>query len=54
VAERTPLENAVVKLILLSEVYGIAIDDLIEMLNSGATVMDILFTLSRHGVHGQD
>jgi hypothetical protein len=53
-AERTPLENAVAKLVLLAEVHGITIDELIEMMNSGATVMDILFALSPHGVHGRD
>ena len=44
-AERTALENAVGKLILLAEVYGLTIDDLIEMLNAGASVADIVVAL---------
>ncbi len=48
-AEQTPLENAVAKLILLAEVRGMTIDDLIEMLNSGASVADVLTALSPQG-----
>ena len=46
--ERTPFENAVAKLILLAEVHGVTIDDLIAMLNSGASVKDIVVALSPH------
>ena len=48
-AERSPLDNAVGKLILLAEVHGMTIDDLIEMLNSGASVSDIVVALNPHG-----
>jgi hypothetical protein len=47
-AERTPLENAVAKLILLAEVRGITLDDLIAMLDSGASITDIMVALSAH------
>jgi hypothetical protein len=46
--ERTPVENAVAKLISLAEVHGVTIDDLIAMLNSGASVKDIVVALSPH------
>ena len=48
-AERTALENAVAKLILLAEVYGMTIDDLIEMMDSGASVSDLMVALNPHG-----
>jgi uncharacterized protein YidB (DUF937 family) len=48
-AERTALENAVGKLILLAEVHGMNVDDLIEMLDSGASVPDIVVALNPHG-----
>ena len=48
-AERTALENAVGKLILLAEVHGITLDDLIAMLESGASVPDIVVALNPHG-----
>jgi hypothetical protein len=48
-AERIALENAVGKLILLAEVHRMTIDDLIEMLNSGASVPDIVVALNLHG-----
>ena len=47
--ERTLPEAAVAKVIQLAEVQGMTIDDLIEMLDSGATVADILVALSPHG-----
>jgi hypothetical protein len=47
--ERTPLENAVAKLILLAEVQGMSIDDLIALMESGASVADIVLALSPHG-----
>ena len=47
-AERTALENAVEKLILLAEVHGMTIDDLIEMLDSGASVPDLVVALNPH------
>lgn len=47
-AERTPLENAVAKLVLLAEVQGITLNDLIEMLDSGASVANIVVALSPH------
>jgi len=47
-AERAALENAVGKLILLAEVHGMTIDDLIEMLNLGASVADIVVALNPH------
>ena len=47
-AQRTPLENAVEKLILLAEVHGMTIDDLIEMMDSGASVADIVVALNPH------
>ena len=46
--ERTLLEAAVAKVILLAEVQGMTIDDLIEMLDSGASVADILVALRPH------
>ncbi len=48
-AERTPLENAVAKLILMAEVQGMTIDDLLAMMESGASVADIVLALSPHG-----
>ena len=48
--ERTSLENAMSKLILLAEVQGISLDDLIEMLVSGASVKDIVVALSPHSM----
>jgi hypothetical protein len=45
---RTPLENAMAQLILLAEVQGVTLDDLIEMLDSGASVADIVVALSLH------
>jgi hypothetical protein len=48
-AERTALENAVGKLILLAEAYGITLDDLIEMMDSGASVSDLMVALNPHG-----
>ena len=53
-AERTALEKPVAKLILLAEVYGLTIDDLIEMLNSGASVPDIVVALNPHGRSTRD
>ncbi len=48
-AERTALENAVGKLILLAEAYGITLDDLIEMMDWGASVSDLVVALNPHG-----
>ena len=48
-AERTPLENAVAKLILMAELQGMTIDDLIGMMESGASVADIVLALIPHG-----
>ena len=45
-AERTALEKAFAKLTLLAEAYGITLDDLIEMMNSGASVSDIVVALN--------
>ncbi len=45
---RTPLENAIAKPILLAEVQGITLDDLIQILDSGASVADIVIALSPH------
>ena len=39
------------KLILLAEVQGITLDDLIGMLDSGASVADIVVALSPHDSH---
>jgi len=44
----TAFENAMGKLILLADVYGLTIDDLIEMLNAGASVADIVVALNPH------
>ncbi len=43
---RTPLKNAVAKVVLLAQVQGITLDDLIAMLESGASVTDIVVDLS--------
>ena len=48
-AERKPFENAVGKLILLAEVHRIILNDLIAMLESGASVPDIVVALNPHG-----
>ena len=48
-AERTALENTVGKLILLAEAYGITLDDLIEMMDSGASVSDLMVAFNSHG-----
>jgi hypothetical protein len=48
-AERTALENAVGKLVLLAEAYGITLDDLIEMMDSGGSVSDLVVALNPHG-----
>ena len=45
-AERALFEDAVQKLILLAEVHGMTIDDLIAVMESGATVSDIVVALS--------
>jgi|GraSoiStandDraft_44_1057316.scaffolds.fasta_scaffold246298_2 hypothetical protein len=47
-AERTALENAVEKLILLAEVHGITIDDLIVLIDSGASIADLVVALNPH------
>jgi len=47
-AERTILENAVARLMLLAEVHGLTLDDLVEMLDAGASVADIVVALSPH------
>jgi hypothetical protein len=52
--ERTPLENAVAKVILLAQVQGITLDDLIAMLESGASMADILVALSPHEQQSRD
>ena len=48
-AQRTALENAVAKLILLAEMHGMTIDDLIAMMDSGASIADIVVALNPHG-----
>ena len=48
--EQTPLENSISRVVLLAEAQGISIDDLIEMLSSGASVRDIVVALNPHGM----
>jgi hypothetical protein len=47
-SEHSPLEDAVANLILLAQVHGITLDDLIAMLESGASVRDIVVALRPH------
>ena len=44
--EPTALQRTFVKLALLTQAKGISIDELIEMINSGASVSDILAALN--------
>jgi hypothetical protein len=48
-AERPPLENAVGKLVLLAEVRGITIKDLMDMIAAGASIADLVVALDSHG-----
>jgi len=41
-----PIEETVAKLVLLAKARGLGIDDLIEMLNSGASMADMVKALT--------
>jgi hypothetical protein len=47
-ARQTSLESAVAKLVVLAQVQGITIEDLLDLLDSGASVTDIVVALSPH------
>jgi len=46
--KQNQLEKAIARLVLLAEVQGMTIDDLIAMMESGASVSDIVIALSPH------
>jgi len=51
-AHQASLETAIAKLAALAQAKGISIDELIEMLNSGASVADILAALKTEKISG--
>jgi hypothetical protein len=46
----SPVEQTIAKLALLAKEHGLSVDDLIEMLNSGVSMADLLRCLTPKSV----